>query len=580
MLSWLANVGTFSECRRFASVTMIRHLLEHFRLRLGHADALAPLALLGLLSGTAAGGLLLGFRFVVECILGATLPGGDAEGFEQLDVGVRFALPVAGSILIALLFAALGAQHSFGGIVHVMERLAYHQGHMPWRNALAQATGACISLCSGHSLGREGPGVHLGSAAGSWVGSGLGVPNNSMRTLIACGTAASIAASFNTPIAGVIFAMEVVMMEYTIVGFTPVMLAAAVAAWMSRAAYGTEAAFVVPSTNLNSLLELPWLIVVGGVIGLLAAAFVRGTARLQRAVRTWSVHWRFVLAGTITGAVAVIVPQVMGLGYDTVETLLQPQVAVQLALMVLAGKFLASVACVGLGLPAGLIAPTLFIGAAAGAALGVLGQMFAPGMGADSGFYAILGMTAMMGACLQAPLAALMAALELTANVNIILPCMVCLVSAVLVSRAVCKADPVFVALLRVRGADYLTDPVALSLSRSAITTRMSAAYIAMSGPAPELLESWRTFHTGRAEWFLVGESVENMKVFSAHPLLDDANDDSSQLPELEYAHISARATVQEAREKMGVSGADILLVRRPNGGVCGIVNSTMLGVV
>jgi chloride channel protein, CIC family len=558
---------------------MMRSLLEQFRLRLGYADALAPLALLGLLSGAVAGALLLGFRFVVEWILGAALPNGNAEGFEQLDVSIRFALPVAGSLLIAMLFAALGAQHSFGGVVHVMERLAYHQGHMPWRNALAQVAGACISLCSGHSLGREGPGVHLGSAAGSWVGSGLGVPNNSMRTLIACGTAASIAASFNTPIAGVIFAMEVVMMEYTIIGFTPVMLAAAVAAWMSRAAYGGEAAFAVPSTNLSSLLELPWLVVVGGVIGLLAATFVRGSARLQRAVQTWSVHWRFVVAGTITGAVAVVVPQVMGIGYDTVEILLQPQVAVQFALMVLAGKFLASVACVGFGLPAGLIAPTLFIGAAAGAALGLLGQMFAPDMAADSGFYAILGMTAMMGACLQAPLAALMAALELTANVNIILPCMVCLVSAVLVSRSVCKTDPVFVALLRVRGADYMTDPVALSLSRSAITTRMSAAYIELSSPAPQRLESWRTFHTGRAEWFVVGKSIEDMEVYDARPLLDNAGDNPGPLPALLHAPISVRATVQEAREKLGVTGTDVLLVQRRNGAVCGVVNSAMLGV-
>jgi CIC family chloride channel protein len=120
------------------------------------------------------------------------------------------------------LFHIVGQGTVQTGVVHVMERLAYHQGCLPLRNAIMQFLGAVLCLITGQSLGREGPAVHLGAASGSLMAQRLRLSNNSIRTLVACGTAAAIHASFNTPMAGVVFAMEVVMMEYTIAGFTPV----------------------------------------------------------------------------------------------------------------------------------------------------------------------------------------------------------------------------------------------------------------------------------------------------------------------------------------------------------------------
>ena len=143
------------------------------------------------------------------------------------------------------------------GVVHVIERLDYHQGFLPLKNAAVQFVTAAISLLSGHSVGREGPSIHLGAAAGSSLGRSLRVPNNSVRILVGCGVAAAIAAAFNTPLAGVIFAMEVVIMDYTVIGFTPVIIAAVSATTLTRITFGDDTAFTLPDLDINSVQELP-----------------------------------------------------------------------------------------------------------------------------------------------------------------------------------------------------------------------------------------------------------------------------------------------------------------------------------
>jgi CIC family chloride channel protein len=159
------------------------------------------------------------------------------------------------------------------GVIHVMERLAYQEGYLPAKQAMMQFIGGAIAIISGHSVGREGPSIHLGSAAASLLGQWLRLPNNSIRTLVACGASAAIAASFNAPLAGVIFAMEVVKMEYTISGFTPVILAAVSATVLNRLVFESLPTFVVPELVLHSFWELGVIVGMGIGIGALAAGF-------------------------------------------------------------------------------------------------------------------------------------------------------------------------------------------------------------------------------------------------------------------------------------------------------------------
>ncbi|MGE0311981.1 MAG: chloride channel protein [Lautropia sp.] len=478
---------------------------ETFRSRLAHADAIVGLSILAVIAGLVTGALIIVFRLVTERGLVWIGVLDRVEGFEALAWPWRLCLPIAGGLAIGLLVQALPLSARQVGPVHVMARLAKQGGRLPWINAVVQFVGGALSILSGHSVGREGPVIHLGAASASLLGQALRLPNNSIRTLVACGVAASIAASFNTPIAGVVFAMEVVMFEYTLVGFAPVILAAVSATSISRIVFGSAPAFSVPTFQLSSLLELPWVLMLGFAVSLLAAAYVHGIAFVDRLSQPMPPWIRTTLAGAVVGCCALIAPEVMGLGYDTVQAAMLGGLGLAALGLIVAAKLVATVACGGLGLPGGLIGPMVVIGAAAGGALGIVGQALVPDASAPPAFYATLGVVAMMGACLQAPLAALMAILELTGNPNTILPGMAAVMTAFLVSRVALRQKPIFITMLAARGIEYRVDPVALALDRTGVRAVMSQRYAVVdAGTAPEALA---TVLRASPEWIVVVEN-------------------------------------------------------------------------
>ncbi|MCP5152334.1 MAG: chloride channel protein [Ectothiorhodospiraceae bacterium] len=544
---------------------------DTFRERLARADALLPLTVLGAVSGLITGGVIIAFRWITEGILPGLGLVTHAEAFETLDWPLRLLLPVLGALAVGALFQAASVRGRQVGVVHVMERLAYHAGRMPLRNAVLQFVGGAVSIVCGHSVGREGPVIHVGAASASLMGQWLRFPNNSIRTLVACGIAAGIAASFNTPVAGVIFAMEVVMLEYSAVGFTPVILAAVCATSLSRAVYGAEPAFAVPALQLVSLWELPFLILVGTVIGCLASALVALVPAVDARLRHLALWLRASAAGAAVGLLALAVPEVMGVGYDTVNATLLGLLGLQTLLAIAAAKLLASALCIGLGLPGGVIGPTLVVGATAGGALGVIGHGLVPGLSADSGLYAMLGMGAMMGATLQAPLAALMAILELTANPNIILPGMLVIVSASMTARLVFGRDSLFVAMLRGRGLDYRYDPVAVSLERTGVSAVMSRRLTPTPATVP--IDRCAALLARSPDWLLVVDDRAVVGVVPAERaarLVAEHDADGGEVDlaaasvaDGRLAVIAPLATLREALDRLDAEGADFALVSR-----------------
>jgi CIC family chloride channel protein len=200
--------------------------MEHFRHRLAHNEALPQMIILGILCGLICGVVLGSFRLLLEVPLQNVLPGQSSENFEGLPPWLHFFLPIMGSLLLIAVLSRVTPLSRKVGVTHLLERMAYHQSNLPLTNALLQFVVASISLLFGHSVGKEGPAVHMGAACGSQLGLKLNLPNNTLRILAGCGCAAGIAATFNTPLAGVVFAMEVVLLEYTVIGFMPVMVAA------------------------------------------------------------------------------------------------------------------------------------------------------------------------------------------------------------------------------------------------------------------------------------------------------------------------------------------------------------------
>jgi len=550
--------------------------LESFRRQLANVDALPQLCVLGLVSGVITGTVMVAFRLLLEAGAALYMPDGDPEAFEGLMPWLRALLPIVAVTLIGLLLYRQRSAARKLGVSHVIERLTYHQGRFPLRNWLNQWWVGVVSVLGGLSAGREGPAIHLGAAASSGLGLKLRLPNNSLRVLVACGTAAGISASFNTPIAGVIFAMEVVMMEYTLMSFMPVILASTMGALVAQVMYGNAPAFRIPEVALGSLMNLPWIVVIGLVIGLMAGLFIH-ISRSQR-LQTLPLWLRLGVVGVGTGVLAWWFPEIQGIGYDSVAAALNNQLAINVLLALMVAKLLITAITVAGGVPIGIIGPVLVAGAATGALGGMLGGWLWPEKAADPGIYAMLGMAAMMGAVLQAPLAALMALLELTHTPNIMLPGMLVVVVACLTSRQLTGCEGFFISSVRY-GLHPLQQPLMQALSRVSVPAVMERQLVRterMITPdqARRLLET-------NPMWLVIERSSEEKPVLAlkaaelARWLLehDEALDgeappedeliDLLEIPgqRLEMAPIGLQATLSEAFLKLQDSALGALYV-------------------
>lgn len=564
-----------------ASVETYKRL---FRQKLAGVDALPQLAILGLISGSLTALVILLFRFFIEWPLAYFLPEGDPENFEGLSSFMRVVLPLSGAFVIGVIWYRLQISQRKVGVAYVMERLNYHQGYMNFKSLMTQFVGGVLTVLSGQSAGREGPAVHLGAACSSMLGQYMKLPNNSVRTLISCGTAAAISASFNTPIAGVIFAMEVVMMEYSIAGFTPVILASVTAAIISQAVYGADPAFLVPQLYLNSLVEVPYIVLCGLIIGMSSAFFVRLIERSMQFSNV-NIFYRIMVAGLVTAVGAWMFPEVMGIGYDTVNMTLLGEFGFWTLCGIALAKILVTSISVGLGMPNGLVGPTLFIGATVGGALGLLAQWVMPSLSSSPGFYAMLGMGAMMGSALQAPLAALMALLELTHNPNIILPGMLIIVVSSMFASEMFGQKSVFVTILKQQGLDYQNSPITQALRRVSVGAIMDRQF----SQAEKMIHFDEVKELLRQEpkWIIIlnteGNPIsllptvdlaryieENEELFagqdenqSEDALLINLLEIPAQRKDISSLHF--RATLQEALDRFNESGTEALFVEREN---------------
>lgn len=544
-------------------------MLEKIRQYFIFGDSAVKLYGLAILTGLIASLIIIAFRLSIDYGQILLFPTGEIEGFAHLAWPWVLGLPIAGGLLIGLLLNGLKPEQRNTGVVHVIERLSSHEGRLPWQNALRQFFGASIALISGHSVGREGPSVHLGAAGGSQIATILELPNNSVRILVACGSAAAIAASFNTPIAGVIFAMEVIMMEYYIASFIPIILASVTGAVLSRLTFGESVLFESLSADMVSLWEIPYIVLMGILIGGLASLFVRSLDFFARLFSNHPFWLRTTYAGILMGLAGLIVPDVMGMSYNAIGGISANEAALGALLLLMAMKLLLSTACVGLGIPGGLIGPTIVVGACAGAALGIVGAQIFPEQSSTMTFYAVLGMCAMMGATLKAPLAALMAMLELTGNPNIILPGMLAIVFSSLVIHDYFKQDALFLKLLRTRGLDFRNDPVTQTLRRISVANAMQRNFIILS----RHVSTQAAVHAldSNPDWVLIKEDRQPVALMPAGDLARAVSTEEGE--EIDLMHIPAsrrniyktflHTSLHEAMEVLSSHHVEALYVTR-----------------
>lgn len=546
--------------------------LDEIRIHLARPDALLQLSLLGLVSGLLAGLVIIVFRLLVEQVQDLLLPGDGSENYELLNQLEAFVLPLLAAVAIGLMFRWMGNGLSVLGVARVMERMQYHQGHLTMRGFFLQFFGAALAIIGGHSVGREGPHVFLGAAAGSLMGQYLALPNNAIRTFVACGTAAGIAASFNTPLAGVIFALEVVMLEYTVISFIPVILAAVSATALSNLVFGDTPVFAIPAMQMSSSWELLLVVLLGLAAGAVSAAFVQLLQTIARHTRSIKIEWRVMLAGLFMGFAGLSVPEVMGIGYDSVDAALNAQLGLQMALLLVVAKLLATSVVVGMGVPGGMIGPTLYIGAMLGAVAGYLFELLSLSIETPVGFYALLGMGAMMSASLQAPLAALVAMLELTDNPQIILPGMLAVVVAGITASEFFKKESIFVSMMKVAGQDYDANPVLQTLRRLGVASIMDRRFVELTGSIS--LQQARQVLTAKKTFILIRQADRLPLVMPAVELAkfmeSVAQDPPEQIDLLEMpaqrwqaAGIDFKANCQQAYEQFEDGAFEALYVER-----------------
>jgi len=421
------------------------------------------ICLLAIIGGFASALLVILFTLTIEAIQQLYLI--KRDNYNTLDKISRFDLPIVGSLIILFFAWLTGYKYLRTGIPFVIHRLKVAHGVMPLKNTLNQFFGSAVALASGFSVGREGPAVHLGAACSSYLGSLLKLPHNCIRTLCACGIAAGIAATFNTPIAAVLFVMEVIMREYKVHIFIPIMLASLVGSLVTSFVFEKSDHFeYFNKIDLMQLHYIP-LVILAIFLGVLAAAFNKSLVGIIKHSVKIHIVPRLMLAALITGSLGYLIPGAMGTGTVAIDLSLANNWQVGLLFSLLLAKLLMTTFALGLGIPGGIIGPIISIGAIAGALSGALVMQIYPSEHIGSDFM-LMGMAGFMAASLNAPLAALLAVVELSGQLEIIIPAMIVITIASIISGQLFNNRSIFTMQLDVQNLIYSKPPVEKTLQK------------------------------------------------------------------------------------------------------------------
>jgi CIC family chloride channel protein len=367
---------------------------------------------------------------------------------------VRFLAPAFGGLLaggLGLFVARAPAGH---GVSDVMEAIVLGRVQLSMPVTLLKSLASWVAIVFGGSIGREGPLIQFGGAAGNLVGYRLDLPTERTRLLIAAGTAAGFAAAYNTPFAAVLFVLEVVTGVVVLDAIVPALVATVIASALTRAVVGEGPIYGQRAFHLQSSAELLYFAGLGLCTALGAQGFMRLLAFGESAFRRsrLMLPWRPALGGAMAGVIVAVLPEVAGNGYEPLNVLLDGRLSVGFVTLLLVGKCLATTASVSSGSPGGVFTPTLLVGGSIGF---VYGQVLAPAIHlGPSGGYALVGMSAAIAATTHAPLMAAVMVFELSGDYAIVLPLVLATAVATLVSRRLGR-DSIYTKELRERGIGW-----------------------------------------------------------------------------------------------------------------------------
>jgi CIC family chloride channel protein len=417
-----------------------RRLLKQLsKIKIGEQTIIIVMSVIvGLLSGLANIIFRATMNFVHEIIFigGSTILKINEGGLYKLLIPL---LPITGALLLIPLYY-LSREEVYGyGFPRFLERVNIQGGIIRFKTLVVKILSASFTIGSGGSAGVEGPIAQIGGACGSLVGQASRFSGNRIKLLIAAGSAGAIAATFNAPIAGVMFASEIVLLgNFALTSFAAIVVSSGIATVVSRMYYGENPIFMVPKYELVSAYEIPLYIMFGIYVGLAAVLYIRLFFNIKDRFDgiNMNPHLKPALGALIIGIIGIFYPQILGDGYEFIEQALEGHMIFITMLALIFLKIIATSVTLGSGGSGGVFAPALFIGSMVGGSYGWIVHNLFPAHTASPGAYATVGVGAFLAASTHAPLTAMFLLFEMTGNYKIIIPIMLAsIVSTIMAHR-------------------------------------------------------------------------------------------------------------------------------------------------
>ena len=405
--------------------------------------------MIALLIGISAGFAALLFRKGISALQAWVYGAEDANYLHSFAADLPWywliLIATLGGLIVGLILDRFTPDGRVRSVADVIEGAALHEGRLEAKAGLASALASFLTLSTGGSTGREGPVVHLAGVISSWVSDKIRADGITGRDLLGCAVAAAVSASFNAPIAGALFALEVVLRHFAVHAFAPIVIASVAGTVINRLAYGdvTEFSMQTPGA-LQFYVELPAFLMLGVICGLVAVVLMRAiffTDQVGDAIqkRLRIPRWlRPAISGLLLGGIAIWYPHIIGVGYETTELALTGGLVLSQALIFVVVKTAAVAITMGGRMGGGVFSPSLMIGALTGLAFGLIATSFLPDVSGNHTLYAFAGMGAVAAAVLGAPISTTLIVFELTGEWQIGLAVMVAVsISTALASRLV-----------------------------------------------------------------------------------------------------------------------------------------------
>lgn len=489
---------------------------------------------------------------------------------DAVPLWMKIVIPSAGGLVVGIVVSSFASEAKGHGVPEVMQAIALRGGRIRKRVAAAKIFASAVTIGSGGSVGREGPMVQIGSSIGSSVGQIFKTPSVHMKTMVGCGAAAGIAATFNAPIAGVLFALEVIIGDFGVMQFSPVVLSSVTATAISRYYFGDFPHFIIPEYSIVSLWEYLLYPILGVFTGFVALSFTKILYWFEDGFEALPIpEWiKPAIGGALLGVVFAIFPQVFGVGYGSMNLALVNQIGFQMMLVLVFVKILASSLTLGSGGSGGIFAPSLFLGCMSGGTFGYVVHTLLPAYTALPGAYALVAMGGVVAGTTYAPITAILIIFEMTSDYSIILPLMLTCITATVMNSTIDRASIYTTKLLR-RGIDIEAGRERHLLSHMVVKEVMARDVITIPESMPLSRIIW-TFKTENAPYLHVVDGEGRLTgMISFRDIRTVLHEDA--LNELLIAHdlatrdlvtVTTDDTLQEALDKItdrGVSQVPVL---------------------